>query len=348
MKKLKNTLILTIIIIFCFNLFGCKKQNAYYSYDYFNCYSVIKVDNAKQKDFNDFISKSEDLLAELNLQFSTTVGDVYNINNANINQPIPISENTYKILEKAKILNQLTNNKFNPAIYPVSRLWNFTPDTYQGVDYNYTLPTAEEIQLVLQKTDYTSLSIYNENGYYAVKESDIEIDLGGIAKGYAIDKLALLYKGYDLGDGYISLGSSSIAVFGKKTIAIKNPLLNSENETFFELTTNDETYISTSGNYERYYTINGTTYGHIIDPVTGCPSNNDVISATVIGDPIYGDALSTALINLSKADAINFVNEKLTDFKVVLVVKSPNGVEVLTNLTSNFTLTESSFNLVKI
>ena len=348
MKKLKIAIIFTILIVFCFNLVGCKTQNAYYSYDYFNCYSVIKVDKATKKDFDEFIDKSQGVLDELNLRFSVTVGDVFNINNAKVNQRVSISKDTYLILKQAKELNQLTDNKFNPAVYPISRLWNFTPDTYKGIDHNYTLPTNTDIETTLQKTNLNDLTVYEDNGYYATKQSDIEIDLGGIAKGYAIKQLATLYKEYNLGDGYISLGSSSIAVFGEKTIAIKNPLINNENKTFFELKTHGETYISTSGNYERYYTINNVVYGHIIDPVSGYPSNKEIISATVIGDPIYGDALSTALINFDKNTAINFVNEKLSNFKVVLVANTPNGVEILTNLTEDYTLTDNSFTLVNI
>ncbi|MBO5285729.1 MAG: FAD:protein FMN transferase [Clostridia bacterium] len=347
MKKLKFLVLIVAVTLLCVNLVGCKKVNTFESYDYFNCYTLIKTDKSNSKKFEEFIIEAENLLNTLQRCFDSVNGEVSLINNASVNQMVEISQDTFNILKNCQTAYTFTDKKFNPAIYQINSLWNFTPDKYKGVNGNYTLPSDEEILALLPKTDYTSLVVFENNGYFAYKTDDVKIDLGGIAKGYAIEKITKIYSEYDFGDGYINLGASSIAVFGKKTVSIKNPLPNA-NGTFIDIKTFGTTYISTSGNYERYYTIDGTNYGHVIDPTTGKPTTSEIISATVIGQPVLGDALSTALLAMDRKTATSFIKEKLSDKKVILVAKSYNGVEVLINFTGDYTLTNNDFNIVNI
>lgn len=149
----------------------------------------------------------------------------------------------------------------------------------------------------------------------------MEIDLGGIAKGYTGDKVGEVYSKYDIESGIISLGGN-VQAFGSKEngkpwrVAVQNP--ESEMEYLGLLDVADKAIV-TSGGYERFFEENGVRYHHIIDPRTGYPADSGLLSATIICDKgILADGLSTSLFIMGKDEAEKFWKNSGWDFDYIL------------------------------
>ena len=334
---------LTFVI---FNLTACKSTEQKVYTNLFGTEIKIVVNDVKSgKKYKEFTSELTKTLENLNSISTLSGSELSKINNAQVGEKVKVLPETYFLLSKSQDLYHFTNQKFNPAIYPLSALWNFTPDKFNGSTANYTLPQNEDIVNALSHIDFDKLELSIDNGYYVTKRDDIKIDIGGIVKGYAGDLIFELFSAYGYADAYASLGSSSIVTVGDFPVSIRNPLSTNVGDTYVKIQTNDKTAISTSGDYERYYYIDGKKYCHIIDPATGKPIETDVLSATVVGrNSTTCDALSTALCAMSKDVATSFIRDKLSDYSVFIVYKD---MTVLTN-SNSYTLTNNSFTICKI
>ena len=155
---------------------------------------------------------------------------------------------------------------------------------------------------------------------------------------------------YGYEKAYITLGSSSIYLLGDYPVSVRNPFSNNISDTYLKIETSGETAISTSGDYERYYHIDGQKYCHIIDNDTGYPVNTGVRSVTVVGKySVYCDALSTALMAMDKQTATDFIRNKLlADNYAEKIFILYSDKTVLTNATSGYTLTADGFTINQI
>lgn len=149
------------------------------------------------------------------------------------------------------------------------------------------------------------------------------MDLGGIGKGAAISKLIEYLKTTDIPGGVVSFGSN-VAVFGEKRdgsdyrIALRDPF--KEGEYAGVLTLSADDVLSVSGDYERYYTINGEKYHHILDPKTGYPAQSGLSSVAVVcSDGALADALSTALFVMGEDAAQELYSAKVFDFEAIFI-----------------------------
>ena len=150
----------------------------------------------------------------------------------------------------------------------------------------------------------------------------VQLDLGGIAKGYAADEMKkVLTDTYGITSGILSLGGNVMAIGSKPegeqwVVGIVDPLHTSE--MIGTLSETDKTIV-TSGNYERYFTKDGIRYHHILNPATGYPAENGIISSTIITDcSMDADALSTATYVMGVEEALEMI-EKMDGIEAVFV-----------------------------
>ena len=153
------------------------------------------------------------------------------------------------------------------------------------------------------------------------KTKGMEIDLGGIAKGYTGDRVGEVFSRYRISSGIISLGGN-VQAFGSKLngkpwrVAVQNPESSLE---YLGVLDVDNKAVVTSGGYERYFEENGVRYHHIIDPRTGYPADSGLISATIVCDQgILADGLSTSLFIMGKDQAEKFWRESSWNFDYIL------------------------------
>lgn len=223
-----------------------------------------------------------------------------------------LSADTLYVLKKARQFWEITEGAFDITIGPLMDLWGFT-------DKEYRLPKEEEIMKALERVGMDKIIFNNENNVVKFRVSGLKIDLGGIAKGYAVDcavrKLkekginsCLINAGgdiYCLGDKPRTFGPFEF-IFNKKVrgkfgkpwnIAVKNP----RSSGFLDYLKLKDKAVATSGDYEQYFVRDRRRYSHIFNPKTGYPVNSGVISVTVIApDGLTADALATSIFVLGK------------------------------------------------
>lgn len=221
-------------------------------------------------------------------------GSVARINAADAGEKIQAGEYTSDLFSLSKELYLQTNGAFSPALYNLSELWGFSPEYADRYTQPRQEPPQNEIDACLEKSQFDD--IYRaESGEIVKKNAETRIDFGGIAKGYMSDcALALLRQRYGEVQGTFSVMSNSVLAGEKQndsaglgyTATLENPRkeitggLSSGGALYF--TGLSDVAVSTSADDYRYYVYDGKIYKHILDPDTGRPSDNGVISITVL------------------------------------------------------------------
>lgn len=210
---------------------------------------------------------------------------------------VEASDELSYIISQANRIKEETNGAFNVCVYPLVKLWGFTTGEHR-------VPTDDEIKAAALKV--ASSSVWVENGNAVLSEGAL-VDFGAIAKGYASEKMAHILKENGVGAAVISLGGN-IRTVGKKPdgtdwrIGINSPNGNGIIGTL----SLGEAAVVTSGSYLRCFEENGTLYHHIIDPQSGYPAANGLVSVTVVADDAtLADGLSTAFFVMGMDKAVN-------------------------------------------
>lgn len=232
---------------------------------------------------------------EKTVSASAEGSDIWNINRASAGEPVKCSEVTVELLLKARHLYELTEGAYDPSVYPLVKLWGFGPgDFVAGAPM--TPPSDADIEAALALVGFGENDFVIDEVNLTVTKSrnGAMLDLGGITKGYAVEKaLGLVADG---GNALINLGGNIGACGRTYTIGIGAPR-ESEKGYLGTLSLYAGECITTSGDYERYFEYGGERYHHIINPFTGRPAKSGLISVTVISrDGGFGDALATALM----------------------------------------------------
>ncbi len=224
-----------------------------------------------------------------------------------------LTEDTAYLIERALDLYESTEGDFDISIYPMMELWGFTNEKYY-------VPTEEEITETLQLTDGLQISLDADGNTVSFGISGMEIDLGGIAKGYTSTRITEIFASYGIESGMLNLGGN-VQVIGTKTdgtewnVGIQNP----DGTSFLGAVKVSDKAVITSGGYERYFEEDGTTYHHILDPATGYPADSGVISSTIISsDGTLADGLSTSLFIMGVEDACDYWQAHSEEFDFIL------------------------------
>jgi thiamine biosynthesis lipoprotein len=232
------------------------------------------------------------------------------INQQAAGQAIQISEEMFKLLEKSLQMSQLSNGAFDITFSSVGHLYNYR----EGIK-----PSEEDIQQSLKSINYRHVLLDNTNRSVRFAQPGVHIDLGGIAKGYAVDNgIAILVK-CGIKGGMVSAGGDS-RILGDRgnrpwMMGVRHPRKKDAVAVMLPLS---NTAISTSGDYERFFIEDGKRYHHIISPSTG-KSVSTTWSATVIGpDATTTDALSTTLFVLGPEKGLQLV-ESLAGIDAVII-----------------------------
>lgn len=303
---------------------------------------------------------------------------IWKFNEAEPGSEVELDKTAYDILQTAKSVYEFTGGYYNPAVWYSVDLYGFTtrPTDYERAPYDrdkvttesgaryLPLPDDRYVQAFKElATHFSEVELTERDGkYYAYKpeatvevdgaEYSLRLDLGGIGKGWTVNAVddMLDERGYTY--GYFNFGTSSIAVNtflgsdGNYTISFTDPRGIGGGYCAYKIKGEN---LSTSGDYENYYMIDGTRYCHIIDPTTGSPVQTGIASATVIGgSAAEDDALTTALMAMGKDKAVEFINDNPEYFggKLVtlLVIEDGKGT-IITTDPQNITIRNQDYTL---
>ncbi|MEY4094895.1 MAG: hypothetical protein RLZZ53_2094 [Acidobacteriota bacterium] len=252
--------------------------------------------------------------------------DVVRINrNAGL-APVRVSDDTIAVLQQAAEISELTRGKFDITFGALSDIWRFDHDQ------DNVVPDRQLIEIRLPRIDYRAVQVDATARTAFINKPNTQVHLGGIGKGYAVDRAIALLRAGGFADFIIQSGGD-LYVAGTNggapwTLGIADP--RGTHEPFATLDVRDGTF-STSGDYERFFMKDGRRYHHIIDPDYGEPSVGGCRSVTIVADrAVIADALSTGVFLLGPHDGMKLI-EQLPGVEGVIVT-AENEVMVSSGL----------------
>ncbi|MCM8779007.1 MAG: FAD:protein FMN transferase [Candidatus Omnitrophica bacterium] len=232
---------------------------------------------------------------------------VRQLNNAQ-GKPISVGEEFFAVIKKAKEISKKTGGAFDITISPLLKTWGF----YEKEKPIFSEPHSELIKEKLSLVGSEKIILDEEKKSIVLKDKNMAIDLGGIAKGYIVDRAVKVMRDEGIKNALVNLGGD-IFCLGKGEnksfwrIGIQDPL--NAGRIVGSLKLSDKA-VATSGQYENFREIGGKKFGHIIDPRSGYPVETDVLSVSVVAeDCLTADALATAIFVLGKEKAEPILKE---------------------------------------
>lgn len=251
------------------------------------------------------------------------INNIKTINDQAGGEPIVVDPAIIELLELAKAMYEKTDGMVNAAMGSVLSVWHEYREA--GIDdpLNAKLPAMELLEERNQHTDIDDVLIDKAASTVCLRDPQMSLDVGSIGKGFAVQKAAELLKEQNINNVIISAGGNVYAVGTRPdnspwTVGIQNPDTESAQPIVATVAVSDMAVVS-SGSYQRYYTVDGVNYHHIINPKTLMPKL-DVVSLSVITtDSGVADALSTALFNMEPQSGIALI-ESLPDTEALYIM----------------------------
>ena len=332
------------------------------------------VNNAR---FERVWAETRALLVELDGIFSHNIetSDVSRFNALEYGESIKISHHMAEMVKAARELYEKTDRLFDPTVYPLVDLWGFTPRfrairfvpvmPYDRALGREELPSDEYVEAFLRLVYFDGIVLGGNKaeGFTLTKmvppvvvngvTYQAKLGFGALVKGYATNLVyeIIAREGFEF--GYFSCGGSSMVLLNgmdyredgayEFNLRLRKPRTGQTQETAFAAIRTGSQSLSTSGDYDHAFFVDGIRYSHIFDPRTGRPINLPVTgpqrglaSATVLGaDGVHLEGLSTALLIMTLTEAIDFVNQYDDEDIMVVLVYYKSGYEfyeIITNI----------------
>jgi thiamine biosynthesis lipoprotein len=219
------------------------------------------------------------------------------------------------VLATAKEMADATGGAYDPTVLALVRLWGFRGGEPAE-------PTAADLADCLARVGHDRLEVDRLAGRARRLAAGVEVDLGGIAKGYALDAAAAAMRAAGAGSGALDLGGN-VLVFGPLAatgVEVRDPRGSGSLATIPVA----DGSVATSGQYERFVVIEGRRYGHILDPRTGRPVPGNLSLTVLADDASRGDALATAAVVLGPARGLALL-DSLPGVEGLLVLTTASG-----------------------
>ncbi|MGM1047211.1 MAG: FAD:protein FMN transferase [Bacillota bacterium] len=311
------------------------------SYYIFDTIVQVKVYDSRITDrhFNEI----EELLKTIDAEMSRTndKSELARVNdNAGI-KPVQVSDQTFDVIQKAYDYTKQTEGRFNLAIGPLVTLWNIGNEGAH-------VPDQSKIDELIPHSQYNQVELNPDTREVYLKEKGMEMDLGGIAKGYSADVIAKYLTDNGFKSAIIDLGGNVLALGQKPgghkwTIGIQDPDLSRGNP-IGNLKVENQTIV-TSGVYERFFEEDGKVYHHILDSDTGYPVDNNLNSVTILTDSsIDADALSTSIFSMGLEKGLEFA-EQLDKAEALFITKDKK-VYITSGMAEVLAMTNDSYTLM--
>ena len=344
-KKLPSILIIVIVILFSLFMLIKNKKEDKYSSTYYSLGTIneITLYDITKKDGDRILKECESILKDIDNKMSSqiTSSEISKINDKSGDSYVKVSDDTYYVIKESINFSSMSNDTFDISIGPIIDLWAIgTKDA--------KVPTEKEIKDNLTLVNYKDILLNDTDKSVKLAKKNMKIDLGGIAKGYAADKIYEYLKKEKLESALINLGGN-IYVLGNKeggqpfSIGIQDPTKPRGNSIGNIKVSNKS--VVTSGIYERYLEKNNKIYHHMLNPHTGYPFDSNLSSVTIISDKsIICDALSTTTFGLGIEDGLKLI-ESLDGVDAIFITKDKK-IYLSNNLKNQFNLTDNSFTIV--
>lgn len=234
-----------------------------------------------------------------------------------------VSADIRQVLKTAQKLYDITDGAWDGTVKPLVDLWGFGTQSKKN-----SLPAAAEIKAGLARVGFRFIQVSTE-GISKLKKG-ITLDLGSIAKGFAVDQIANLLKAERFKDFLIEIGGETYAAGHRRDgrlwkVGINTPRSDAVYDAIYKVVALKNQALATSGDYRNFFEIDGKRYAHILDPRTGHPISNGVVSVSVIADCcIFADGLATAIMVMEPAKGRQLLN-RLDQVEGLIIATGSDG-----------------------
>ena len=330
---MKRASFLIILIVFTFAFGACgTSQNRRYEAEFLFLFDTATTIIGHAQSEEEFQTEAQLLYDKL--QEYHQLYDIYNeyegLNNIKtINEnagisPVVVDSRIIDLLLFSKEVHGITQGKLNAAFGSVLRIWHMYRT--EGIDdpFSAKIPTQQELYSAAAHTNIDDVIIDEGASTVFLKDREMSLDVGSIAKGYAVERVAQYMQEEGYSDLLISVGGNVRAIgyrgdgqaFWK--VGVQNPDKASSERILMNVKLHDNALV-TSGDYLRYYTVDGIEYHHIINPDTLFPSRLFKSVTIIASDSGIADALSTAAFNMTFEDGYALI-EGLDDVEALWIL----------------------------
>ncbi len=256
----------------------------------------IKIET-KDKDAEFAIDAAFEIINEYEkvLSFYDQDSELWKFNNS-ITNSMPLDEDLLQVFFLSKQLYHDSDSLYDITIGVLSELWDFN---------KLHIPSEDSIKTALENVGFEKLTL---EGVHLTKAEGVKVNLGSLAKGFIIDNVVEYLVSEEIKSGFVNAGGD-MRIFGQKKplrIGIQHPR-NSRNELIGVLNIKNKAVV-TSGDYERFFELDGKRYHHILNPKTGYPAEGTVSVTVIAPTALFADAYSTVLFLMEPQKAIELID----------------------------------------
>ncbi|MBU0992433.1 MAG: FAD:protein FMN transferase [Proteobacteria bacterium] len=244
-----------------------------------------------------------------------------------IDAPFSISNGFLSVMLAAKRIYQDTDGAWDGTVRPLVNLWGFGTGQMTG-----RIPSDDDVKTILPATGFYLITI-SEKGFLMKKSSRVTLDLSSIAKGYGVDDIATALKQNGCTRFLVEIGGEVYAS-GKKEngdswkVGINTPRKDAPIDQIYKVVELSDKALATSGDYRNFFENKGKTYSHVIDPRTGYPVKNGVVSVSILSDTcMVADGLATAVMVMGAEKGLDLVNRLENTESLIVVSRSKGSFE---------------------
>lgn len=241
-----------------------------------------------------------------------------------VGERFPISNDFSRVMQVAEKVHRLSGGAWDPTVAPLVELWGFGREgPPEGI------PAAEAIRAGLARVGLDRITLF-EDAFLVKRDADIQLDLASIAKGYGVDQIAVLLRESGYKNFLVEIGGEVYAAGRRKDgrpwkIGVNRPEADAPQDAVYRVAALSDRAMATSGDYRNFFEIDGRRYTHVIDPRTGRPVTNGVVSVTVTADSCtLADALATALMVMGPSQGLSMI-ESLSNVEALVIVAAADG-----------------------
>lgn len=256
-----------------------------------------------------------------------STSEISSLNHMAGSSSLSISSEIYDLIRRSIAYSKLTNGAFDITALPLKKIWQTAEQ----------IPTEAQIHHAKKLVNYRNI-VFSDNKIM-LKYSGMGVDLGGIAKGFAVDKVVELLKIRGIVSGVINFGGSVFVLGEERSVGIQTPF--GKKGTYIGTIRVKNKAVVTSGAYENYRVINGTAYQHILDPHTGYPVNNELLAVTLIGAKAEElDALATGVCVMGIQKGYDLLKKRQID---AIFIKKDGSVLLTEGIKESFSFKEATY-----
>jgi thiamine biosynthesis lipoprotein len=288
---------------------------------------MVKVVGDDVRELESVKEKIDSRLEEINQSMSTYRQDseISRFNRfKKVGQKFKISNDFLKVMKAGQEIHRLSDGAWDGTVNPLVDLWGFGSSGTRG-----KIPTKGEIDALLPAIGFTNIDVL-DSGFLVKKQAAVTVDLSSIAKGYGVDQVAALLNNLGYRNYLVEIGGEIFAAGHSREntpwrIGINRPRADAAFDAIYAVVALSNQGFATSGDYRNFFEVNGIRYSHVIDPRTGFPVSNRVVSASIICSTCtMADGIATAVMVMGVNKGLEMIN-RLDGVEGLIVVEQHNG-----------------------